>query len=114
MLFGKKSSLAPEERREKVQSIERLINADRDDEAFRLTQALEKEDAAGLAMGCFYTMGENVGENYTAAALRAPKEGLFRPVRLKERGPAARCPTSSSTTAAPSITATTAARCSST
>lgn len=86
MLFGKKSSLAPEERRERVQAIERLINADKDDEAFRLTQALEKEDAAGLAMVCFYTMGENVGENYTAAALRAPKEGLFRPVRLKERG----------------------------
>lgn len=73
MLFGKKSSLAPEERRERVQAIERLINADRDDKAFRLTQALEKEDGA-----------------------------------------AARCPTSSSTTAAPSITATTAARCSST
>lgn len=42
MLFGKKSSLAPEERRERVQAIERLINADKDDEDFRLTQALEK------------------------------------------------------------------------
>lgn len=127
MLFGKKSRLAPEERRERVQAIERLVNADKDDEAFRLTQALEKEDGAGLAMACFYTMGENVGENYTAAALRAPKEGLFRPVRLKERGAAARCPTSSTTiptpagscaaataTAAPSITATTGGRCSST
>lgn len=88
MLFGKNSRLAPEERRERVQAIERLINADKDDEVFRLTQALEKEDgsAAGLAMACFYTMGENVGEDHTAAALRAPKEGLFRPVRLKERG----------------------------
>lgn len=87
MLFGKKSRLAPEERRERVQVIERLVNADKDDEAFRLPQALEKEDGAGLAMACFYTMGENKGEDHTAAALRAPKEGLFRPVRLKERGP---------------------------
>lgn len=107
MLFGKKSSLAPEERRERVQSIERLVNADKDDEAFRLPQALEKEDgaAAGLAMACFYTMGENVREDHTAVALRAPKEGLFWPVRLKERGSAARCPTSSS------MTATTAGSC---
>lgn len=67
MLFGKKSRLAPEERRERVQAIERLVNADKDDEAFRLTQALEKEDGAGLAMACFYTMGENVREDYTAA-----------------------------------------------
>lgn len=67
MLFGKKSSLAPEERRERVQAIERLINADKDDEVFRLTQALEKEEAAGLAMACFYTMGENVREDHTAA-----------------------------------------------
>lgn len=67
MLFGKKSSLAPEERRERAQAIERLVNADRDDEAFRLTQALEKEEAAGLAMACFYTMGENVREDHTAA-----------------------------------------------
>ena len=44
MLFGKKSRLAPEER-----------------------QALEKDDGAGLAMACFYTMGENVREDYTAA-----------------------------------------------
>lgn len=42
MLFGKNSRLAPEERRERVQAIERLVNVDRDDEAFRLTQALEK------------------------------------------------------------------------
>lgn len=67
MLFGKKSSLAPEERRERVQAIERLINADKDDEAFRRTQALEKEEAAALAMTCFYTMGENKGEDHTAA-----------------------------------------------
>lgn len=73
MLFGKNSRLAPEERRERVQAVERLINADKDDEAFRLPQALEKEDGA-----------------------------------------AARCPTSSLTTAAPSITAATAMRCSST
>ena len=86
MLFGKKSSLAPEERRERVQAIERLVNADRDDEAFRLPQALEKEEAAALAMACFYTMGENVQEDH-AAARHAPKEGLFRPVRLKEREP---------------------------
>lgn len=85
MLFGKKSSLAPEERRERVQAIERLVNADKDDEAFRLTQALEKEEAAALAMACFYTMGENMGEDHTVAR-SAPKEGLFRPVRLKERG----------------------------
>lgn len=77
MLFGKKSSLAPEERRERVQAIERLINADKDDEAFRLPQALEKEDgaAAGLAMACFYTMGENVREDNTAANTG---EGAFR------------------------------------
>lgn len=69
MLFGKKSSLAPEERRERAQAIERLINADKDDEAFRLPQALEKEDAdaAGLAMACFCTMGENVREDHTAS-----------------------------------------------
>ena len=67
MVFGKKSSLAPEERRERVQAIERLVNADRDDEGFRLPQALEKEDGAGLAMACFYTMGENVREDHTAA-----------------------------------------------
>lgn len=87
MLFGKKSGLAPEERRQKVQAIEGLINADRDDEAFQMTKTPEKEDAdaAGLSMACFYTMGENVREDYTAAR-RAQKEGLFRPVRLKARG----------------------------
>lgn len=63
--------------RECSPSNERLINADRDDEAFRLPQALEKEDgaAAGLAMACFYTMGENVREDHTAANTG---EGAFR------------------------------------
>lgn len=86
MLFGKKSGLAPEERRQRVQAIEGLINADRDDEAFQMTKTPEKEDAAALAMACVYTMGENVREGYTAAARRPQKEGLFRPVRLKARG----------------------------
>lgn len=77
MLFGKKSGLAPEERRQRVQAIEQHINADRDEEAFRLTQALEKEDAdaAGLAMAYFYTMGEYVREDY-GAAVRSAKRYL--------------------------------------
>ena len=75
MLFGKKEKMPPEQRREMVQAIEKLIDAGKSEEAFRLTKTLEKEDAdaAGLAMAYFYFMGENVREDYNAAARSAQR-----------------------------------------
>ena len=75
MLYGKKEKMPPEQRREMVQAIEKLIDAGKSEEAFRLTKTLEKEDAdaAGLAMAYFYFMGENVREDYNAAARSAQR-----------------------------------------
>lgn len=75
MLFGKKEKLDPEQRREMVQAIETLIDQGKSREAFELTKTLEKQeaDAAGLAMAYFYAMGENVREDYKAAARSAQR-----------------------------------------
>ena len=72
---GAYAALPPEQRREMVQAIEKLIDAGKSEEAFRLTKTLEKEDAdaAGLAMAYFYFMGENVREDYNAAARSAQR-----------------------------------------
>lgn len=74
MLFGK-PKLPEAERRQKVEEIEKLIDAGKNQEALALTRELEKLDAnaAGLAMSYFYIMGEGVAEDAKAAVRSAQK-----------------------------------------